>query len=102
MTNGLKVYYIPRLPFYAQSTFPTIYGTLPIVRAILIRERITVIHGHQVWSKQKMVSILKLPRDGVNSDVTKRWCQFVRVFVGWHPDSKTLHAGLVVCTIFQV
>lgn len=48
MTNGLKVYYIPRLPFYCQSTFPTIYGTLPIVRVILIRERISVIHGHQV------------------------------------------------------
>lgn len=69
MTNGLKVYYIPRLPFYAQSTFPTIYGTLPIVRVILIRERITVIHGHQV-----RVSI----EVGVNACVPKRWCQFWR------------------------
>ncbi|GAQ89246.1 phosphatidylinositol glycan class A [Klebsormidium nitens] len=50
MTNGLKVYYIPRLPFYCQSTFPTIYSTLPIVRVILIRERISVIHGHQAFS----------------------------------------------------
>eukprot|EP00850_Spirogloea_muscicola_P022689 SM000307S11686 [mRNA] locus=s307:68156:76880:+ [translate_table: standard] len=50
MTNGLKVYYVPRLPFYLQSTLPTLFGSLPIVRAVLVRERITLLHGHQAFS----------------------------------------------------
>ncbi|XP_047182286.1 phosphatidylinositol N-acetylglucosaminyltransferase subunit A-like [Vigna umbellata] len=50
MTGGLKVYYVPWRPFFNQSTFPTLYGVLPIIRTILIRERITVVHGHQTFS----------------------------------------------------
>lgn len=50
MTGGLKVYYIPLRPFFNQSTFPTLYGTLPIIRTILIRERINIVHGHQTFS----------------------------------------------------
>ncbi|KAK7261323.1 hypothetical protein RIF29_27632 [Crotalaria pallida] len=50
MTGGLKVYYIPWRPFVMQNTFPTIYGLLPIMRTILIRERITIVHGHQAFS----------------------------------------------------
>ncbi|PKU70078.1 phosphatidylinositol glycan, class A [Dendrobium catenatum] len=33
-----------------QNTLPTFYGTLPIIRTILIRERISVVHGHQAFS----------------------------------------------------
>ncbi|RDX89581.1 Phosphatidylinositol N-acetylglucosaminyltransferase subunit A, partial [Mucuna pruriens] len=50
MTGGLKVYYVPWRPFFNQNTFPTLYGVLPIIRTILIRERITVVHGHQTFS----------------------------------------------------
>jgi phosphatidylinositol N-acetylglucosaminyltransferase subunit A len=50
MTNGLKVYYAPRLPFYLQTTFPTLWGTLALVRNILVRERISLVHGHQSFS----------------------------------------------------
>jgi phosphatidylinositol N-acetylglucosaminyltransferase subunit A len=50
MTGGLKVYYVPWRPFFNQNTFPTLYGTLPIIRTILTRERITVVHGHQTFS----------------------------------------------------
>ncbi|KAJ4882291.1 UDP-Glycosyltransferase superfamily protein [Raphanus sativus] len=50
MTGGLKVYYVPWRPFAMQNTFPTVYATLPIVRTILRRERITVVHGHQAFS----------------------------------------------------
>lgn len=50
MTNGLKVYYAPRLAFYLQNTLPTLWGTLPLLRSILIRERITILHGHQAFS----------------------------------------------------
>nr|WDD38918.1 phosphatidylinositol N-acetylglucosaminyltransferase subunit A [Fagopyrum tataricum] len=50
MTNGLKVYYVPWRPAFMQCTFPTLYGTLPIVRTILIREKISLVHGHQAFS----------------------------------------------------
>ncbi|PON81293.1 Glycosyl transferase [Trema orientale] len=50
MTGGLKVYYIPWTPFLMQNTLPTFYGTLPIIRTILIREKISLVHGHQAFS----------------------------------------------------
>ncbi|XP_026392877.1 phosphatidylinositol N-acetylglucosaminyltransferase subunit A-like [Papaver somniferum] len=50
MTGGLKVYYIPWKPFLMQNTLPTFYGTLPIVRTILVREKISLVHGHQAFS----------------------------------------------------
>uniref|UniRef100_A0A2P2LFP3 phosphatidylinositol N-acetylglucosaminyltransferase n=2 Tax=Rhizophora mucronata TaxID=61149 RepID=A0A2P2LFP3_RHIMU len=50
MTCGLKVYYVPWRPFIMQNTFPTLYGTLPIIRTILIREKISLVHGHQAFS----------------------------------------------------
>lgn len=50
MTGGLKVYYVPWKPFLMQNTLPTFYGTLPIIRTILIRENISIVHGHQAFS----------------------------------------------------
>ncbi|RYR53024.1 hypothetical protein Ahy_A06g027869 [Arachis hypogaea] len=50
MTCGLKVYYVPWRPFVMQNSFPTLFPSLPIIRTILIRERITVVHGHQAFS----------------------------------------------------
>lgn len=50
LTSGLKVYYVPWVPFIMQNTFPTLYGTLPIIRTILVREKISLVHGHQAFS----------------------------------------------------
>ncbi|KAL5547662.1 hypothetical protein UlMin_002893 [Ulmus minor] len=50
MTGGLKVYYVPWKPFLMQNTLPTFYGTLPIIRTILVREKISLVHGHQAFS----------------------------------------------------
>ncbi|KAL4358617.1 hypothetical protein AHAS_Ahas09G0304600 [Arachis hypogaea] len=50
MTGGLKVYYVPWRPFVMQNSFPTLFPSLPIIRTILIRERITIVHGHQAFS----------------------------------------------------
>lgn len=50
VTNGLKVYYVPWRPFLMQNTLPTFYGTLPITRTILVREKISIVHGHQAFS----------------------------------------------------
>ncbi|KAI9322449.1 hypothetical protein BX666DRAFT_2022925 [Dichotomocladium elegans] len=50
LTNGLKVYYIPTVVVYAEATLPTIYGSFPILRNILVREDIDIIHGHGAFS----------------------------------------------------
>ncbi|TVU39690.1 hypothetical protein EJB05_13123 [Eragrostis curvula] len=50
VTNGLKVYYVPWRPFLMQNTLPTLLLTFPIVRTIIIREKISVVHGHQAFS----------------------------------------------------
>jgi len=50
MTNGLKVYYCPRLPFYQGASVPVLWLSLPLLRSIVARERISVIHGHQAFS----------------------------------------------------
>jgi len=50
MTRGLKVYYLPILVMYNECTLPTLYATLPLVRYILIRERIDIVHGHSAFS----------------------------------------------------
>ncbi|CAH1773923.1 unnamed protein product [Owenia fusiformis] len=50
LTNGMKAYYLPMLPFYNQCALPTVFTTLPIMRQIFIREKITVVHGHSAFS----------------------------------------------------
>uniref|UniRef100_T1JLR4 phosphatidylinositol N-acetylglucosaminyltransferase n=1 Tax=Strigamia maritima TaxID=126957 RepID=T1JLR4_STRMM len=50
MTRGLKVYYLPFQPFYNQCIFPTLFLTGPLMRTILIREEITIVHGHSAFS----------------------------------------------------
>lgn len=46
LAQGLKVYYIPFLVVYRNSTFPTVYSAFPYLRNIFIREEIQVVHGH--------------------------------------------------------
>lgn len=50
MTGGLKVYYLPILVMYAQCALPTMIGNIPIIRYILIRECIDIVHGHSAFS----------------------------------------------------
>ncbi|KAJ0393025.1 hypothetical protein P43SY_012112 [Pythium insidiosum] len=50
MTNGLKVYYLPITPMVDNVTYPTFVGHFALVRSILLRERIEVVHGHQATS----------------------------------------------------
>ncbi|QHO36784.1 uncharacterized protein DS421_9g286680 [Arachis hypogaea] len=49
MTGGLKVYYVSWRTFVMQNSFPILFPSLPIIRTILIRERITTVHGHQAF-----------------------------------------------------
>ncbi|PGH21435.1 hypothetical protein AJ80_03226 [Polytolypa hystricis UAMH7299] len=46
LTNGLKVYHVPFLVIYRESTMPTVFSFFPIFRNIIIREQIDIVHGH--------------------------------------------------------
>nr|CAG4643914.1 EOG090X0515 [Lepidurus arcticus] len=50
MANGLKVYYLPLKTFYSQVVLPTMVASLPLLRHILIREEINIVHGHSAFS----------------------------------------------------
>ncbi|XP_075156570.1 phosphatidylinositol glycan anchor biosynthesis class A [Haematobia irritans] len=50
LTNGLKVYYLPIKVFYSQSILPTMICNVPLIRAVLIREEIEIVHGHSAFS----------------------------------------------------
>ncbi|KAL9958833.1 hypothetical protein ACROYT_G035901 [Oculina patagonica] len=50
LTNYLKVYYLPFGPFHNQCVLPTLYTTLPLMRCIFLREKITIVHGHSAFS----------------------------------------------------
>lgn len=50
MTGGLKVYYVPVKVFYNECVLPTMICNMPIIRYILLRESIQIIHGHSAFS----------------------------------------------------
>ena len=50
MTGGLKVYYLPFWVVYNQCTLPTLFTSFPLIRHILVRERIDIVHGHSAFS----------------------------------------------------
>ncbi|XP_035398226.1 phosphatidylinositol N-acetylglucosaminyltransferase subunit A [Cygnus atratus] len=50
LTNGLKVYYLPLRVMYNQSTATTLFHSLPLLRCIFVRERVTVVHAHSSFS----------------------------------------------------
>lgn len=50
MTEGLKVFYLPIKVFYNQCILPTMICNIPLIRNILIRERVDIIHKHSAFS----------------------------------------------------
>ena len=46
LTNGLKVYHVPFLVIYRETTMPTVFSFFPVFRNIVIREEIQIVHGH--------------------------------------------------------
>ena len=61
MTGGLKVYYCPLVPFVDEDALPTFHAFLPTFRQIVLRERITLVHGHQATSTIANECIMCVP-----------------------------------------
>lgn len=73
LTNGLKVYYLPLQVMYSQSTTTTVYHTLPLMRCVFVRERITVVHAHSSFSAMAHEALFHAKTMGLNtvSDSTR-------------------------------
>ncbi|XP_060689326.1 phosphatidylinositol N-acetylglucosaminyltransferase subunit A [Hemiscyllium ocellatum] len=50
LSHGLKVYYLPLRVMYNQSTASTLFHSLPLVRWVLVRERVALVHAHSSFS----------------------------------------------------
>ncbi|GCB65381.1 phosphatidylinositol N-acetylglucosaminyltransferase subunit A isoform X1 [Scyliorhinus torazame] len=50
LSHGLKVYYLPLRVMYNQSTASTLFHSLPLVRCVLVRERVGLVHAHSSFS----------------------------------------------------
>jgi phosphatidylinositol glycan class A protein len=51
MANGLKVYHLPHIPvIQGDVAFLSVFNSLPLIRQILVREHIDIVHGHQSTS----------------------------------------------------
>lgn len=48
LDNGVKVYYAPLVPFVQGVAFPAFVDFMPLFRSIVLREGVTIVHGHQV------------------------------------------------------
>ncbi|OLL26534.1 Phosphatidylinositol N-acetylglucosaminyltransferase gpi3 subunit [Neolecta irregularis DAH-3] len=70
LTNGLKVFYIPFLVIYRQATFPTVFSVFPVLRDIVKRERIQIVHGHASMSSLCHEAILHARTMGLRTCFT--------------------------------
>jgi len=44
----MQVYYCPQMSFKDQASPPLLFTFFPLFRNILLRERVDIVHGHQV------------------------------------------------------
>lgn len=58
LSKGLKVYYVPYQVIARQDTLPNFFSLFPLLRTILLRERIQIVHGHQALSSMAHEGIL--------------------------------------------
>ncbi|KAJ8255946.1 hypothetical protein COCON_G00198100 [Conger conger] len=70
LTNGLKVYYLPLQVMYNQSTVTTCFHSLPLLRCVFVRERITVVHAHSSFSAMAHDSLFHAKTMGLNTVFT--------------------------------
>ncbi|KAL8735062.1 MAG: hypothetical protein Q9181_002964 [Wetmoreana brouardii] len=70
LTNGLKVYHVPFLVIYRESTMPTVFSFFPIFRNIVIREEIEIVHGHASLSSLCHEAILHARTMGLRTVFT--------------------------------
>lgn len=71
MGNGIKVYFNPMITMYDDTTFPTIFGTLKVIREVVLLEKIDIIHCHQSTSVLSLESLMHSKALGLNTIFTE-------------------------------
>jgi phosphatidylinositol N-acetylglucosaminyltransferase subunit A len=72
MANGMKVYHLPHLPvMQGDVAFLSIWNSLPLIRQILIREHIDIVHGHQSTSILQHVVLMAAKSCGLKTVFTE-------------------------------
>jgi phosphatidylinositol glycan class A protein len=61
MQPGLKVYYLPILPIASDATLPQYLLNLPLLRNILLREKVQILHGHATLSSMALEGLMQAP-----------------------------------------
>lgn len=70
LAGGLKVYYVPYGVIARQDTLPNFFALLPLLRTILIREEIDLVHAHQALSSMAHEGILHAKTLGIKTVFT--------------------------------
>lgn len=72
MANGMKVYHVPHLPVMAGDVaFLSFFNSFPLIREILTREQITIVHGHQSTSILQHVVLMAAKSMGLKTVFTE-------------------------------
>lgn len=63
----MKVYYVPLHVLVRQDTLPNFFGLLPLLRTILVRENIQLVHAHQALSSMAHEGIFHAKNMGLKA-----------------------------------
>mmetsp|Transcript_83047 Transcript_83047/g.221901 ORF Transcript_83047/g.221901 Transcript_83047/m.221901 type:complete len:427 (+) Transcript_83047:74-1354(+) len=74
MSDGLKVFYLPFIPFLDNCTLPTLWSSLPLFHQVLSREGCDVVHGHQATSTLALECMLHASVLGLRTVFTDHSC----------------------------
>lgn len=70
LSSCVKVYYIPHWLVTDQVSLPTVYSFFPLLRQILIREEIDIVHGHAAFSSMALEAIMHAKTMGLKAVFT--------------------------------
>jgi phosphatidylinositol N-acetylglucosaminyltransferase subunit A len=65
LPNGLKVYYLPFANMALQTTFPTLWFSLPLYYDVFVREGVDLVHGHSAFSTMCQEGLLHARTMGI-------------------------------------
>lgn len=58
LTNGLKVIHLPLWSVYCESGLPTLFCPAKLIRNVLIRERVQIVHSHGAFSSLALETLI--------------------------------------------
>lgn len=72
LANGVKLYHVPQVPFCRENVaFLTFFNSIPIIRQILIREQIDIVHGHTSVSILSHIALMTAKQLGLKTVFTE-------------------------------